>query len=107
MKRLIGFILVCIIVFSVLGITVCAARDSGIIGFSTSLLRAGGGGRGGGGGGGSSHHSSSRPRTAGETVLGYILLPFAVFSSSIIFYLQITRWSRRSKKLMQQMGVES
>lgn len=105
MKRLIGFILVCIIVFSVLGITVCAGSDGGIIGYSTSLLRAGGGGSGGGGGGGggSSHHSSSRPRTAGETVLGYILLPFAVFSSSIVFYLQITRWSRRSKKLMKQM----
>lgn len=103
LKRIIGFILVCIIIFSVLGVTALAADENGLMGFSTSLLRAGGGG-GGGGGGGSTHHStSSRPKTVGETVLGYVLLPFAVFSSSIIFYLQITRWSRRSKKLMKQM----
>lgn len=107
MKRIISFVLVCIIMLSVACVTVCAAKGESLILENLSFLRAGGGGGGGGGGGngGRPHNSSgtSEPKTLGERIIQYLVGLFIFFSSTIVFYLRLTKWSRRSKKLMKEM----
>ena len=76
---------------------------------SVITLRAGGGGGSGGGGGGSggggsSHHSGTgRQPTLFESIIQFIMMPFILFSSSIVFYVKLTKRSRKAKKLMKQM----
>ncbi len=77
-------------------------------------LRAGGGGGSGGGGSGgggsssgSSHHSvTGRQPTFFESIIQFIMMPFLLFSSSILFYYKLTKHSRKCKKLMKQMMQE-
>lgn len=112
MKKTISFILIGVLLFSCLGITAFAENIDDSNEPSFILLRAGGGGGGSGGGGGgsgggsrnSSHNSgTNRQPTLFESVLQFILTPFVLFSSSIIFYVKLTKRSRKSKKLMKQM----
>ncbi len=74
---------------------------------STILLRAGGGGSSGGGGGSGggsgSHSGTGRPRSLLETILQIILYPFFLCSSAIVFHYQLSKRSRKAKKLMKQM----
>lgn len=98
MKRILCFVLAVIIVSLCLSVTAFAESPGAFEGGVILPLRAGGGG-----GGGSSHHSSSG-RTPDElTVWDYILMPFIVFSSTIVFYIKLTARSRKSKKLMKTM----
>ena len=110
MKKIISVILITIILFSVLAVTVCA--ENGDLIWNPVSLRAGGGSSGGGGGGGSSggsggSHShgsgSGRQLTLFESILSFVLMPFVFFSSSIAFYIKLTKRSRKAKKLMKQM----
>ena len=78
---------------------------------SLIFLRAGGGGSNGGSSGGSSgdsggatHHSGGRYRTSQlQSILEFIMLPIILFSSSLLFYVKLSKRSRKSKKLMKQM----
>lgn len=104
MKKLISLILLCLLTISLLTLTAFAddLNFSGNASFVT--LRAGGGGGGGGGGsggGGSSHHTSHGTKNA--SLIDYLILPFILFSSSIIFYITLSKRSRASKKLMKQI----
>ena len=111
MKKIFCFLLALLILFAFSGVNACAENtDSPFV--SASLLRAGGGGGGGGSGGGgsggsssdgTSHAGTSRPPTLIETILQIILLPFLFFSSSILFFVKLTKRSRKSKKLMKQL----
>ena len=106
MKKVICLMLIFLILASILGITVCAEEVDVFDHVSAVSLRAGGGSSSGGGGGGgsssgSSSHSSGRGRPM--TLFDYILLPFVLFSSSIAFYIRLSKRSRKSKKLMKQM----
>lgn len=113
MKKILCFILICLMFLSNLCITIYA--ESVNISDSTSaiLLRAGGGsgGSGGGGSGGgsggsagaASHSGTGQAPTLLESVIQAIVMPFALFSSSVIFYINLTKRSRKSKKLMKQM----
>ena len=112
MKKTVCLILITFILISNLSITAYASDADCSCFHPTFLLRAGGGSSGGGGGGssggGGSHshsHSSGSDRepTLLETVIGFILFPFVLFSSSIIFYIQLSKRSRKAKKLMKQM----
>lgn len=112
MKKIICLILLTIIMISVLAITVYANDADYCCNLPPVSLRAGGGSSGGGGGssggssgGGSHSHSSGSGRqpTLFESVFGFIMLPFVLFSSSIVFYIQLTKRSRKAKRLMKQM----
>ena len=108
MKKFFCFILIFLMLFSYISINAFAENKTSSLS-STILLRAGGGGGGGGGssssgnGGGTPHSGTSRPPTLIETVLQIILLPFLFFSSSILFFVKLTKRSRKSKKLMKQL----
>lgn len=106
MKKVICLMLISLILASILGITVCAEDTDVFDHVSAVSLRAGGGSSSGGGGGGgsssgSSSHSSGRGRPM--TLFDYILLPFVLFSSSIVFYIRLSRRARKAKQLMKQM----
>ena len=67
-------------------------------------LRAGGGDGGGSSGSGSSHHSGTgRQPNLFESIIQFIMMPFVLLSSSIVFYVNLTKRSRKAKKLMKQM----
>lgn len=115
MKTLLCLILVIVTVFSCL---ITCAYAAPLPDASPDILsRAGGGGSGGGssgGGGGSSsgsssghthhYHSGNTGKTNPlATLLYMILFPLVVFSSSIVFYFQISKRSRKAKKLMKAM----
>ena len=111
-KKIISLIIVVLILVLSVGITAYAENIDTSYSTSITPLRAGGGGggSGGGGGGGSgssggTHHYSGteHPPTLFESILEFILLPFVLFSSSIIFYIKLTKRSRKAKKLMKQM----
>ena len=104
MKKLISLILLCLLTISLLTLTAFAEDINFSDNASTVTLRAGGGGGGGGGGsggGGSSHHTSHGTKNA--SLIDYLMLPFILFSSSIIFYITLSKRSRASKKLMKQI----
>ncbi len=106
MKKVICLMLISFILLSVLGITAYAEEPDAFDSISIVFLRAGGGSSGGGGGGGgggssSSSHSSGRGRPM--TLFDYIMLPFVFFSSSIVFYIQLSKRARKAKKLMKKM----
>ncbi len=113
MKKAICFLIIVLFLASCMGITACAEGGEPFYSATIAPLRAGGGSSGGGGGGGgggssggssSSHHSSSgRPASPLGTLLQMITMPLVFFSSSIIFYIQLTKRSRKAKKLMKQM----
>lgn len=109
MKKIFCIMLSVILLFSLFATTVFAVNTGEAKTISAITLRAGGGGGSGGGGGGGgsgggSHHSGSgRPATLLETILHYIMMPFVLFSSTIVFYVKLTKRSRKAKKLMKQM----
>ena len=111
MKRIISVMLVCLLAFSYFAVIARAESAMMPEGIGLAPLRAGGGGSsggGGGGGGGSSsggtHSSGSRrPLTLPELIMQYVAIFILSFSSSIVFYIQLTKRSRRSKKLMKKM----
>ena len=115
MKRICSFILaVCALTFA-LSIVAYAASPEVCRSASVAPLRAGGGGSSGGGGGsssggggssGSSSHSShnnGRGSSPLSSIVSFILMPIFIFSSSIVFYIQLTKRSRKAKRLMKQM----
>ncbi len=106
-KKIISLIFVCLILVSCFGFTVYAESIDVPNNASALPLRAGGGsgGNGGGsGGGGSSHYSGTgRQPTLFESIIQFIMMPFVLFSSSIVFYVKLTKRSRKAKKLMKQM----
>ena len=112
MKKTICFIIIVLLLISCLSVTAYAENIDAPYGIPVVSLRAGGGSSGGGGGGGgggssgsSSHHHSGTGR--GGSPIGFILqsilMPLLFFSSSIVFYIQLTKRSRKAKKLMKQM----
>ena len=109
MKKIISFILVFILLIISLNVTVFAEDMDTGNNYSAIFLRAGGGGSGGGGSGGggsggSTHNSNPNGRTSLlESIIGTIIFPFVMFFSSITFYIQLTKRSRKSKKLMKKM----
>ena len=110
MKKVFCLILISLILISFLGVTTYARNADDRTLYPTFLLRAGGGssgGGGGGGGGGSSSHSHSsgngREPTLIESVLSFILFLLVFFSSSIILYFQLSKRSRKAKKLMKKI----
>lgn len=112
MKKAICFLITVLILFSCFCISVSAENTDFSYNSSIAPLRAGGGSSGGGGGGGggssggssSSHHSGSRrPTSPLGAFLQIITVPLVFFSSSIIFYIQLTKRSRKAKQLMKQM----
>ena len=112
MKKVFCLILISLILISFLGVTAYARNADDRTPYPTFLLRAGGGssgGGGGGGGGGSSSHSHShssgngREPTLIESVLSFVLFLLVFFSSSIIFYFQLSKRSRKAKKLMKKI----
>ena len=110
MKKVICFLMVFILLFSTLYIT---ASASDFVADNVITLRAGGGGSGGGGGGwgggsggssGVTTHSGTRGRSSSlSDIIHLILMPFFLGSSSIVFYIQLTKRARKSKKLMKKM----
>ena len=113
MKKAICLIIIGLILISCSTIAVCAEENNAVSLVSITPLRAGGGSSGGGGGGGgggsssgsSSHHHSSTSRNSSPigAILNVVLMPLLLFSSSIVFYIQLTKRSRKAKKLMKQM----
>jgi len=117
MKRIICIFLVALIIVSCFSITVCAFDFDSYSVTDLVALRAGGGGSGGGsvggsgGGGGSSggsyggtHHTGTGRRgSIIDTIIGFILIPIILFSSTIIFYVRISRRARKAKRLMKQI----
>lgn len=110
MKKMICLIMIGLLIILSTGVSVCAENMEIPYENSVTQLRAGGGGSsgggGGGGGGGSSTHShttSGRAPTLLESILEIIMLPFVLLSSSIVFYIRLTKRSRKAKKLMKQM----
>ena len=107
-KKTIALIIIVLMLISCISITADADNVETFHGDSIITLRAGGGGSGGGGGGSSSGGSSNnsgtgRQPTLFESIIQFIMMPFVLFSSSIIFYIKLTKRSRKSKKLMKQM----
>ncbi len=109
MKKIVFLIVIILILFSCLNIITYAENVNNSYSVTIIPLRAGGGGSGGGssggGGGSSSSHNSDTGRqpTLFESVVQFIMMPFVLFSSSIVFYTKLTKRSRKSKKLMKQM----
>lgn len=112
MKKVMCLIFIVLLLCSSFGVVACAEKTDASYSASILPLRAGGGGGGGGGSGGgggggsgSSHHSGTgRPPTLFESIVDAIITPILLFSSSIIFYIKLTKRSRKSKKLMKQMS---
>ena len=111
MKKVICLVLVALILVSCLCITVYANDLDSFSESNPIYFRAGGGGSSGGGGGGGSsggssgsHHSTTGRRgSLLDTILGFVLIPIILFSSTIIFYIRISRRARKAKRLMKQM----
>ena len=111
MKKVICLVLVTLILISCFSIVIYADNLIPSPGEDPIVFRAGGGGSGGGGGGGSSGGSSGGSHHTGtgrrgsiiDTIIGFILIPVILFSSSIIFYIRISRRARKAKRLMKQM----
>ena len=108
MKKIFCFILITLMLFSIISVTVYAENADARSLPQYTTLRAGGGGSSGGGGGSSggssnTRHPSGRQPTLFESILSYIMMPFILFSSSIVFYFQLSKRSRKAKKLMKQM----
>lgn len=111
MKRIVCVMLACLLAFLYLSVNAFAEDIITPENIGPAPLRAGGGGSSGGGGGGGSSGGGGRPHSSGsnrtktlpELILEFIMLPIIFFSSSIVFYIQLTRRSRRSKKLMKKM----
>ena len=106
MKKAICFLMIVLFLASCMSVSTYAEGGEACYSATIAPLRAGGGSSGGGGGGGgrsgssSSHHSGrGRPMT----IFDYILFPFLFFSSSIVFYIQLSKRARKAKKLMKQM----
>ena len=108
-KKTITLIIIILMLISCISITAYAENVDTSYSDSVITLRAGGGGGSGGGGGGSggggsSHHSGTgRQPTLFESIIQFIMMPFILFSSSIVFYVKLTKRSRKAKKLMKQM----
>ena len=110
-KKIMSLIIVILMLVSCISITAYAENIDDYYSVSVITLRAGGGGGGGSGGGGgggsgggSSHHSGTgRQPTLFESIIQFIMMPFVLFSSSIVFYFKLTKRSRKAKKLMKQM----
>ncbi len=110
MKKIIS-IIICIILISCS--CVCTFAENTDISYnpSTILLRAGGGSGGGGSGGGGGGSSGGASGTSGsggqptllESIFQFIMMPLVFFSSTILYYIKLTKYSRKSKKLMKQM----
>ena len=110
MKRRLLIVLIVSLLLSCFSFVSFAKNTEPSQNISVTPLRAGGGSSGGGGGGGGgggsshSHHSGSgRQPTLFESIFQFIMLPFILFSSSIVFYIKLSKRSRKSKKLMKQM----
>lgn len=110
MKKIFCLVLVGIMIFSLFATPVFAGNTNEAKATSSIVLRAGGGGGGSGGGGGGGggsgcpHHSGNgRPMTLLGSILQYCLIAFMFFFSSIIFYIQLTKRSRKAKKMMKQL----
>lgn len=115
MKRVFCFVIIALMILTGVSIIACA-EDANIADYAPAVsLRAGGGGSGGSGGGGSgsggsssdggsyAHSDTGQPQTLFNSVLQFILMPFVLFSSSIIFFIRLTKRSRKSKKLIKQI----
>lgn len=107
-RKIFSLILIILILSSGFSITSYAENVDTSYDFSVITLRAGGGGSGGGGGGGgsggSAHRSpGGRQPTLFESIIESIVMPFVLFSSSILFYIKLTKRSRKAKKLMKQI----
>ena len=116
-KKTFSFILIILILISCFDITSYAKNVNSPYDIYTIQLRAGGGGGSGGGGGGSSggggsggsRGNSSHNTGTGRysslfgTIIHFIFMPFVLFSSSIVFYIKLTKRSRKAKILMKQM----
>jgi hypothetical protein len=108
-KKTITLIIIILMLISCISITAYAENVDTSYSDSVITLRAGGGGGSGGGGGGSggggsSHHSGTGHQpTLFESIIQFIMMPFILFSSSIVFYVKLTKRSRKAKKLMKQM----
>lgn len=108
-KKILPLIMIILIlIFGLSSVSVYAENVDDSHSVSAIPLRAGGGGGGGGGsgggGGGTTHHSGSgRQPTLLESVIQFVTLPLVLFSSSILFYIKLTKRSRNAKKLMKQM----
>jgi hypothetical protein len=113
-KKIMSLIIVILMLVSCISITAYAENIDDYYSVSAITLRAGGGGGGssgggssgggGGSGGGSSHHSGTgRQPTLFESIIKFIMMPFVLFSSSIVFYFKLTKRSRKAKKLMKQI----
>ncbi len=112
---MLAIILLLFVLVSCLSVPPYAAKSSTSDNSEIIPLRAGGaggggGGSGGGGGGGGAggsgtSHSrvSSRPSSFLGTIFQFILLPIVMLSSSIAFYIKLTKRSRKSKQLMKLM----
>ena len=112
MKKAICFLIIVLFLASCMGVSAYAEGEETFYSATIVPLRAGGGSSGGGGGGGgggssggsSSHHSSSgRPASPLETLVHMITMPIILFASSIVFYIKLSKRSRKAKKLMKQM----
>lgn len=105
MKKAICFLMIVLFLASCMSVSAYAEGEETFYSATITSLRAGGGSSGGGGGGGgssgSSSHSSGRGRPM--TLFDYIMLPFVLFSSSIVFYIRLSRRARKAKQLMKQM----
>lgn len=108
------------IIFSLSGLNLVVFAETLDFNASISVLRAGGGENGGGGGssgGGSNGGSNSGGSVGGygtnsrgnrrtsllETILQIVLFPFIFFSSAIVFHFQLSKRSRKAKKLIKHM----
>ena len=87
MKKAICFLMIVLFLASCMSVSAYAEGEETFYSATITSLRAGGGSSGGGGGGGgssgSSSHSSGRGRPM--TLFDYIMLPFVLFASSIVW----------------------
>ncbi len=110
-KKTISLIIVILIFISCLCITAYAENTDTFYSSTITPLRAGGGSSGGGGSGGgssgggsSAHHSvTGRQSTPFGAVVQFVMITLVLFSSSILFYIKLTKRSRKAKKLMNQI----
>ena len=116
-KKGLSLIVAVLLLICCTGTAVYAENTAVAVPSSVTLLRAGGGQNSGSGasGGGQNgtpngdesvnppHFVSFSPTTSFHYILQYILLTLAIFSSSILFYITLSKRSRKAKKLMKQM----
>ena len=116
MKRTIS-LLICIMLIFTFCITAAADNTALSENIPVMVLRAGGGGSSGGSGGSGNSGNTAGEDTAAlphysdtggeaspiEAVASFIIFALIFFSSSILFYLKLTKYSRKSKRLMKQL----